>query len=106
MAVIFSPTPTSVLPEGELEDPSVHFYSKWVSKRSFKNLLGNPQASLAQVIIIVILGLVIDAIFYDLKSDPTGIQSRAGVLFFLTTNQCFSSITAVELFVAEKKLFM
>lgn len=31
---------------------------------------------------------------------------RAGVLFFLTTNQCFSSVSAVELFVVEKKLFM
>ncbi|XP_036310626.2 broad substrate specificity ATP-binding cassette transporter ABCG2 [Pipistrellus kuhlii] len=79
---------------------------RWVSKRSFKNLLGNPQASIAQIIVTVILGLVIGAIFYDLKNDPTGIQNRAGVLFFLTTNQCFSSITAVELFVVEKKLFM
>ncbi|KAF0880193.1 ABCG2 protein, partial [Crocuta crocuta] len=59
---------------------------RWISKRSFKNLLG--------------------AIFYDLKHDPTGIQNRAGVLFFLTTNQCFSSVSAVELFVVEKKLFI
>ncbi|XP_054447731.1 broad substrate specificity ATP-binding cassette transporter ABCG2-like [Pteronotus mesoamericanus] len=79
---------------------------RWVSKRSFKNLLGNPQASIAQIIVTVILGLVIGAIFYDLKSDPAGIQNRAGVLFFLTTNQCFSSVSSVELFVVEKKLFM
>ncbi|XP_016068594.1 PREDICTED: ATP-binding cassette sub-family G member 2 [Miniopterus natalensis] len=79
---------------------------RWISKRSFKNLLGNPQASIAQVIVTVILGLVIGAIFYDLKNDPSGIQNRAGVLFFLTTNQCFSSVTSVELFVVEKKLFM
>ncbi|XP_011230514.1 broad substrate specificity ATP-binding cassette transporter ABCG2 isoform X1 [Ailuropoda melanoleuca] len=79
---------------------------RWISKRSFKNLLGNPQASIAQIIVTVILGLVIGAIFYDLKNDPTGIQNRAGVLFFLTTNQCFSSISAVELFVVEKKLFI
>ncbi|KAM5338570.1 broad substrate specificity ATP-binding cassette transporter ABCG2-like isoform 2-T2 [Glossophaga mutica] len=79
---------------------------RWISKRSFKNLLGNPQASIAQIIVTVILGLVIGAIFYDLKNDPTGIQNRAGVLFFLTTNQCFSSVSSVELFVVEKKLFM
>ncbi|KAM8800913.1 broad substrate specificity ATP-binding cassette transporter ABCG2 isoform 2-T5 [Rhynchonycteris naso] len=79
---------------------------RWVSRRSFKNLLGNPQASIAQIIITVILGLVIGAIFYDLKNDPTGIQNRAGVLFFLTTNQCFSSVSSVELFVVEKKLFI
>ncbi|KAB0344694.1 hypothetical protein FD755_020210 [Muntiacus reevesi] len=99
---------------------------KWISKRSFKNLLGNPQASIAQVtywmpaktlgilafllclpiIVTVILGLVLGAIFYGLKNDPTGIQNRAGVLFFLTTNQCFSSVSAVELLVVEKKLFI
>ncbi|GAB5570644.1 broad substrate specificity ATP-binding cassette transporter ABCG2 isoform X1 [Prionailurus iriomotensis] len=79
---------------------------RWISKRSFKNLLGNPQASIAQIIVTIILGLVIGAIFYDLKNDSTGIQNRSGVLFFLTTNQCFSSISAVELFVVEKKLFM
>lgn len=28
------------------------------------------------------------------------------MLFFLTTNQCFSSVSAVELFVVEKKLFI
>nr|KAF6498719.1 hypothetical protein HJG59_000069 [Molossus molossus] len=79
---------------------------RWTAKRSFKNLLGNPQASIAELIITVILGLVIGAIFYDLKSDPTGIQNRAGVLFFLTNNQCFSSMPSVELLVVEKKLFM
>ncbi|OWK06994.1 ABCG2 [Cervus elaphus hippelaphus] len=79
---------------------------RWISKRSFKNLLGNPQASIAQIIVTVILGLVLGAIFYGLKNDPSGIQNRAGVLFFLTTNQCFSSVSAVELLVVEKKLFI
>lgn len=31
---------------------------------------------------------------------------RVGAMFFLTTNQCFSSISAIELFVVEKKIFM
>ncbi|XP_043827418.1 broad substrate specificity ATP-binding cassette transporter ABCG2 isoform X2 [Dromiciops gliroides] len=79
---------------------------KWVCKRSFKNLLRSPQASIAQVIITAFLGLVVGAIFFGLKNDPTGIQNRAGVLFFLTNNQCFSSVSAVELLVVEKKLFI
>ena len=78
---------------------------RWISRHSFKNLLGNPQASIAQIIVTVILGLVTGAIFY-LKNDPTGIQNRARVLFFLTTNQCFSSVSAMELLVVEKKLFI
>ncbi|XP_012928804.1 ATP-binding cassette sub-family G member 2-like isoform X2 [Heterocephalus glaber] len=79
---------------------------RWIAKRSFKNLLGNPQASIAQIIVTVVLALVIGAIYFRLENDSTGIQNRAGVLFFLTTNQCFTSVSAVELFVVEKKLFI
>ncbi|NXK81979.1 ABCG2 protein, partial [Amazona guildingii] len=79
---------------------------KWVSKRTFKNLVGNPQASIAQLCVTTFLGLVIGAIFFGLKEDSTGLQNRVGAMFFLTTNQCFSSISAIELFVVEKKIFI
>ncbi|KAM9237573.1 broad substrate specificity ATP-binding cassette transporter ABCG2 [Dugong dugon] len=79
---------------------------RWITRRSLKNLLGNPQASIAQLIVTAILALIIGAIFYGIENDQTGIQNRAGVLFFLTTNQCFNSVSAVELFVVEKKLFI
>ncbi|NXD71274.1 ABCG2 protein, partial [Eolophus roseicapillus] len=79
---------------------------KWVSKRTFKNLVGNPQASIAQLCVTAFLGLVIGAIFFGLKEDATGLQNRVGAMFFLTTNQCFSSISAIELFVVEKKIFI
>ncbi|NXH21385.1 ABCG2 protein, partial [Bucco capensis] len=78
---------------------------KWVSRRTFKNLIGNPQASIAQVCVTAVLGLVVGAIFFGLKEDRAGLQNRVGALFFLTTNQCFSSISAIELFVVEKKIF-
>ncbi|NXE25187.1 ABCG2 protein, partial [Ardeotis kori] len=78
---------------------------KWVSKRTFKNLLGNPQASIAQVCVTTLLGLVVGAIFFGLKEDSAGLQNRVGAMFFLTTNQCFSSISAIELFIVEKKIF-
>ncbi|XP_005401509.1 PREDICTED: ATP-binding cassette sub-family G member 2 [Chinchilla lanigera] len=79
---------------------------RWIAKRSFKNLLGNPQASIAQIFVTIFLALVIGAIYFKLENNNAGIQNRAGVLFFLTTNQCFSSVSAVELFVVEKKLFI
>ncbi|NXN92441.1 ABCG2 protein, partial [Rhinopomastus cyanomelas] len=77
----------------------------WVSKRSLKNLIRNPQASIAQVV-TVILALVVGAIFFGVKLDRSGIQNRVGSLFFITTNQCFSSVSAVELFIRDKKLFV
>ncbi|NWW51943.1 ABCG2 protein, partial [Pedionomus torquatus] len=79
---------------------------KWVSRRTFKNLIGNPQASVAQVCVTALLGLVVGIIFFGLKEDSAGLQNRVGAMFFLITNQCFSSISAIELFVVEKKIFI
>ncbi|MBN3295815.1 ABCG2 protein, partial [Amia calva] len=78
----------------------------WVTKRTFKNLIRNPQASVAQVLVNLILGLFTGVIFFGAKLDPTGIQNRVGALFFITTNQCFSSVSAIEVFIKEKKLFI
>ncbi|NWQ64175.1 ABCG2 protein, partial [Neopipo cinnamomea] len=79
---------------------------KWVSRRTFKNLIGNPQASIAQVCVTALLGLIVGALFFGLEKDAAGLQNRVGAMFFLTTNQCFSSISAIELFVVEKKIFI
>ncbi|XP_072351365.1 broad substrate specificity ATP-binding cassette transporter ABCG2 isoform X1 [Scyliorhinus torazame] len=79
---------------------------KWVTKRSLINLLRNPQASVAQVVVTLILGLIVGAIYYGVKDDLTGIQNRAGAMFFLTTNQCFSSMSVIELFISERNVFM
>ncbi|OCT97257.1 broad substrate specificity ATP-binding cassette transporter ABCG2 isoform X2 [Xenopus laevis] len=79
---------------------------KWVCKRSFKNLLRNPQASVAQVMVTLVLALIVGAIFFGIKEDGSGIQNRVGSLFFVTTNQCFSSVSAIELFIVEKKIFI
>ncbi|XP_029453857.1 ATP-binding cassette sub-family G member 2 isoform X2 [Rhinatrema bivittatum] len=79
---------------------------KWVSRRTFKNLLGNPQASIAQVGVMFTLALIVGAIFFGVKNDSSGIQNRVGAMFFITTNQCFSSVSAIELFIVEKKIFI
>uniref|UniRef100_A0A8C3SKQ7 ABC-2 type transporter transmembrane domain-containing protein n=1 Tax=Chelydra serpentina TaxID=8475 RepID=A0A8C3SKQ7_CHESE len=78
----------------------------WVSKRAIKNLIRNPQASVAQIAVTIILALIVGAIFFGVKLDRTGIQNRVGSLFFVTTNQCFSSVSAIELFIKDKKLFV
>ncbi|NXE16371.1 ABCG2 protein, partial [Lophotis ruficrista] len=78
----------------------------WVSKRSLKNLIRSPQASVAQLAVTIILALVVGAIFFGVKLDRSGIQNRVGSLFFITTNQCFSSVSSIELFIRDKKLFV
>ncbi|KAF7252825.1 ATP-binding cassette sub-family G member 2 [Varanus komodoensis] len=54
---------------------------KWVSKRTFKNLIGNPQNSTAQIAIITFLGMLVGAVFAGVKNDATGIQNRKKDLY-------------------------
>ncbi|KAM6909232.1 broad substrate specificity ATP-binding cassette transporter ABCG2 [Xenentodon cancila] len=79
---------------------------RWVLKRTFRNLLLNPQTSIAQVAVTLFLALVVGALFFDVKENQSGIQNRVGALFFIVVNQCFSSLSAAELFITERKLFV
>ncbi|CAG5929446.1 unnamed protein product [Menidia menidia] len=79
---------------------------KWVLKRTFRNLLLNPQTSIAQIAVTLFLALVVGALFFDVKEDQSGVQNRVGALFFIVVNQCFSSLSAAELFITERKLFI
>uniref|UniRef100_A0A3Q3MNJ4 Broad substrate specificity ATP-binding cassette transporter ABCG2 n=1 Tax=Mastacembelus armatus TaxID=205130 RepID=A0A3Q3MNJ4_9TELE len=78
----------------------------WVLKRTFQNLMLNPQTSVAQLGVNIFLALIVGAIFFGVKDDQSGIQNRMGALFFITTNQCFSTVSAAELFIMERKLFV
>ncbi|XP_052450742.1 broad substrate specificity ATP-binding cassette transporter ABCG2 isoform X16 [Carassius gibelio] len=78
----------------------------WVLKRTFKNLMLNPQTSFAQIGVMIFLALVVGAIFFGVEKNSSGIQNRMGALFFITTNQCFSSVSSAELFITERKLFV
>ncbi|XP_037830780.1 broad substrate specificity ATP-binding cassette transporter ABCG2d isoform X2 [Kryptolebias marmoratus] len=79
---------------------------RWVFQRTFQNLMLNPQTSVAQLGVNIFLALVVGAIFFGVKDDQSGIQNRMGALFFITTNQCFSTVSAAELFITERKLFV
>ncbi|XP_061626839.1 broad substrate specificity ATP-binding cassette transporter ABCG2d isoform X1 [Phyllopteryx taeniolatus] len=79
---------------------------RWVLRRTFQNLMLNPQTSVAQVVVHIILAFIVGAIFFRVKDDQSGIQNRMGALFFITTNQCFSTVSAAEIFIAERKLFV
>ncbi|KTG41286.1 hypothetical protein cypCar_00032697 [Cyprinus carpio] len=75
----------------------------WVLKRTFRNLMLNPQTSFAQIGVMIFLALVVGAIFFGVEENSSGIQNRCASFI---TNQCFSSISSVELFITERKLFV
>ncbi|KAF7474253.1 hypothetical protein GHT09_015045 [Marmota monax] len=79
---------------------------RWIIRRSFKNVLGIPRASIAQIIATVILGVFVGATFQGLTNSCMKTESRAGLLLVLVVYECFSSILAGQIFVVERKLFI
>uniref|UniRef100_A0A8C0IIM5 Broad substrate specificity ATP-binding cassette transporter ABCG2 n=1 Tax=Bubo bubo TaxID=30461 RepID=A0A8C0IIM5_BUBBB len=70
---------------------------KWVSKRTFKNLVGNPQASIAQLCVTAFLGLVVGAIFFGLKEDSAGLQNSSFITALTMMNMIKSVICCISL---------
>uniref|UniRef100_A0A668AF73 Broad substrate specificity ATP-binding cassette transporter ABCG2 n=1 Tax=Myripristis murdjan TaxID=586833 RepID=A0A668AF73_9TELE len=73
---------------------------RWVLKRTFQNLMLNPQTSVAQVRKHALLSS------WRMTRFLFVVFCRMGALFFITTNQCFSTVSAAELFITERKLFV
>ncbi|XP_015362842.1 broad substrate specificity ATP-binding cassette transporter ABCG2-like [Marmota marmota marmota] len=79
---------------------------RWIFWRSFRKLVGHPWPWILQIIIALILGLIIGGTFLALKNDCTEIQNRAWSLYVLTVFQCIMSISARDIFLMERNLFI
>ncbi|XP_046345646.1 broad substrate specificity ATP-binding cassette transporter ABCG2-like isoform X1 [Haliotis rufescens] len=78
-----------------------------VSGRTIRNILRNPQTSILQVFVMIIFAVIVGAIYYDVEDTATGgIQNRVGAFFFIIMNQVFGNLSAVELFIKERAIFM
>ncbi|XP_076830133.1 broad substrate specificity ATP-binding cassette transporter ABCG2d isoform X2 [Brachyhypopomus gauderio] len=78
----------------------------WVLRRTFRNLMLKPKTSIAQVAVTTLMALAVGVIFFGVKHDQSSIENRSAALFYIKTNQCFSTLSAAELFIAERKLFV
>ncbi|XP_078055473.1 broad substrate specificity ATP-binding cassette transporter ABCG2c [Mustelus asterias] len=75
--------------------------------RTVKNLCRNPQTSVAQVLLMIIFGILNGLVYYQIPHTmPEALQNRIGAFFFLVINQVFGNLSAVELFIQEKTLFL
>ncbi|XP_074648861.1 broad substrate specificity ATP-binding cassette transporter ABCG2-like isoform X2 [Tubulanus polymorphus] len=78
-----------------------------VSKRALLNLIRNPQTSVYQLVVSVIFGLVVGTIYFQMDTSlQSGVQNRVGVFFFIIMNMVFSNMSATELFIHERALFI
>ncbi|KAI8778899.1 ATP-binding cassette sub-family G member 2-like isoform X2 [Biomphalaria glabrata] len=78
-----------------------------VARRALINLIRNPQTSILTVATSIVFSVIIGAIYWQVSDDPIkGFKDRSGVLFFLIMNQLFFNMSAVEVFINERKIFM
>ncbi|XP_055027065.2 broad substrate specificity ATP-binding cassette transporter ABCG2c isoform X1 [Misgurnus anguillicaudatus] len=78
-----------------------------VSGRTVKNILRNPQTSYAQLFLNIFFGILVGLIYYQIPNTlPEAIQNRTGAFFFLVINMVFGNLSAVELFISERVLYI
>uniref|UniRef100_A0A8K9UIG8 ABC transporter domain-containing protein n=1 Tax=Oncorhynchus mykiss TaxID=8022 RepID=A0A8K9UIG8_ONCMY len=78
-----------------------------VGGRMVVNSLRNPQTSYAQLALNIFFALLVGLIYYQIPLTlPEALQNRMGAFFFLIINMVFGNLSAVELFINERALFI
>ena len=79
----------------------------YLSQRTLRNSFRDPSLVLLQTAISLILGLLVGLIYLNLdRTVERGIKNRSGAIFFIVTNQVFSNLSALDLFIKERILFV
>ncbi|XP_076846156.1 broad substrate specificity ATP-binding cassette transporter ABCG2b [Brachyhypopomus gauderio] len=80
---------------------------KVVCWRTALNLVRNPQTSYAQLALNILFALLVGLIYFQMPHTlPEALQNRNGAFFFLIINMVFGNLSAVELFINERPLFV
>lgn len=78
-----------------------------VCGRTMLNTLRNPQTSYAQLALNIFFSILVGLIYYQMPLTlPEAIQNRTGAFFFLIINMVFGNLSAVELFIKERAIFV
>eukprot|EP00731_Ephydatia_muelleri_P018504 Em0011g544a len=77
-----------------------------VTHRSGVDLLRNPATSLFQLLSRIILALLVGTIYYQLDDSKLGFQNRIGAFFFIITSNAFVNMSAVDLFIKQRAIFL
>ncbi|ESO99617.1 hypothetical protein LOTGIDRAFT_141832 [Lottia gigantea] len=78
-----------------------------VSLRTGRNLFRNPQSSILQIFVMIIFAVIVGAVYWQIDDSSTsGVQNRVGAFFFIIMNQVFGNLSAIELFIKERSIFI
>ena len=79
----------------------------YVCQRTLRNSFRNPSLAILQTAMSIIVAVLTGLIYLNLdQTVNTGIKNRSGAIFFIVTNQVFSSLSALDLFIKERVLFV
>lgn len=92
---------------------NIFWQSLVVTHRSLVSLFRHPMSLSFQVIIMIVFALIAGTVYFDLrgkevsqKSLENVIRDRVGAFFFMIMSQVFSNMSAVDLFIQRKALFI
>ncbi|CAK6971802.1 broad substrate specificity ATP-binding cassette transporter ABCG2b [Scomber scombrus] len=86
---------------------SFFYQMRIVCGRTVLNSLRNPQTSYAQLALNIFFAILVGLIYYQMPLTlPEGLQNRTGAFFFLIINMVFGNLSAVELFINERAIFI
>uniref|UniRef100_A0A8C2EIM8 ATP-binding cassette, sub-family G (WHITE), member 2c n=1 Tax=Cyprinus carpio TaxID=7962 RepID=A0A8C2EIM8_CYPCA len=95
----------TILPQIHNNKSGAEYFS--YSGRTVRNILRNPQTSYAQLFLNIFFGILVGLIYYQIPHTlPEALQNRTGAFFFLVINMVFGNLSAVELFISERVLFI
>ncbi|XP_077380140.1 broad substrate specificity ATP-binding cassette transporter ABCG2b isoform X1 [Festucalex cinctus] len=78
-----------------------------VCGRTVLNTLRNPQTSYAQLALNIFFAVLVGLIYFQMPLTlPEALQNRSGAFFFLIINMVFGNLSAVELFINERAIFI
>uniref|UniRef100_A0A3Q3EMJ9 ATP-binding cassette, sub-family G (WHITE), member 2b n=1 Tax=Labrus bergylta TaxID=56723 RepID=A0A3Q3EMJ9_9LABR len=85
----------------------IHLGMRVVCGRTVRNTLRNPQTSYAQLALNIFFAILVGLIYYQMPLTlPEALQNRSGAFFFLIINMVFGNLSAVELFINERAIFI
>ncbi|XP_029292193.1 broad substrate specificity ATP-binding cassette transporter ABCG2b [Cottoperca gobio] len=86
---------------------SFFYQMRVVCGRTVLNSLRNPQTSYAQLALNIFFAILVGLIYYQMPLTlPEALQNRSGAFFFLIINMVFGNLSAVELFINERAIFI
>jgi ATP-binding cassette subfamily G (WHITE) protein 2 len=79
----------------------------YLSQRTLRNSFRNPSLVILQTCTSLLVALIIGLIYLNIdRTIDIGVKNRNGAIFFIVTNQVFSNLSALELFIKERVLFV